>query len=62
MLFQDERCFRICRAMQLTINQTVLPKDEWTPYELDKEKGEYLQPYIDMVKREIKEKEDWYKQ
>lgn len=29
----DERTFRIVRAMQLSCNKVVLPKEQWTQYE-----------------------------
>ena len=58
----DERAFRLQRAMQCNVQKTVLPKDQWPSYEEDREKGRYLQPYLDEVTRERKEKEDWAKQ
>ena len=30
---QDERLFRISRAIQLSNTKTILPKEEWTKYE-----------------------------
>ncbi|XP_034937342.1 cytochrome b-c1 complex subunit 7-like [Chelonus insularis] len=52
----DERTFRIVRAMQLSCNKTILPKEQWTTMEED---VRYLQPYIDEIKKEIQEKEEW---
>ncbi|THK33263.1 cytochrome b-c1 complex subunit 7 [Diachasma alloeum] len=55
----DERTFRIVRAMQLSCNKVVLPKEQWTKFEED---THYLRPYLDEVLKEIKEKKDWDKQ
>ena len=30
---QDERIFRLRRAMQVSVNNTYLPKEQWTKYE-----------------------------
>ena len=57
----DERAFRLQRAMQCSVQKTVLPKDQWPTYEEDREKGRYLTPYLDEVVRERKEKEEWSK-
>merc|ERR1711911_532492 len=38
----DERAFRLQRAMQCSVQKTVLPKDQWPTYEEDREKGRYL--------------------
>ncbi|XP_072742904.1 cytochrome b-c1 complex subunit 7 [Anoplolepis gracilipes] len=53
---KDERNFRIVRAMQLDANKRLLPKEQWTKFEDDKL---YLQPYIEEVKKEREEREQW---
>ncbi|XP_047461619.1 cytochrome b-c1 complex subunit 7 [Mugil cephalus] len=53
-----ERNFRIKRALDLTMKQAILPKDQWTKFEED---IHYLSPYLDEVIRERKEKEEWTK-
>ncbi|XP_008544647.1 cytochrome b-c1 complex subunit 7-like [Microplitis demolitor] len=53
---QDARIFRIVRAMQLSCQKTILPKEQWTKYEED---VRYLRPYLEEVRREIAEKEKW---
>ena len=58
---QDERSFRIQRALHCCLLHTVLPKDQWTTWEEHKTKGEYLRPYIDEVKKEIDERDAWEK-
>jgi len=58
---QDLRNFRISRAMQCSVGKTVLPKDEWTTYEDDQKNGKYLQPYIDEIDAEEKERSEWGK-
>ncbi|RWS17688.1 cytochrome b-c1 complex subunit 7-like protein [Dinothrombium tinctorium] len=55
----DQRVFRAVRANQLEITKSFLPKEEWVTYEEDMTKGRYLQPYIDEVLAEWKEREDW---
>ncbi|KAG6450490.1 hypothetical protein O3G_MSEX006630 [Manduca sexta] len=55
----DERNFRIVRALQLSLQKTVLPKEEWTKFEEDKL---YLTPIVDQVKKERLEKENWEKE
>ncbi|KAJ2948116.1 hypothetical protein O0L34_g9914 [Tuta absoluta] len=52
----DERNFRIVRAMQLSIQKNILPKEEWTKYEEDKL---YLSPVVEQVEKERKEREKW---
>ncbi|XP_076865143.1 cytochrome b-c1 complex subunit 7 isoform X2 [Brachyhypopomus gauderio] len=54
-LYHD-RNFRIKRALDLSMKQQILPKDQWTKYEED---VLYLQPYLKEVIRERKEKEEW---
>merc|ERR1712026_572542 len=58
----DERAFRIQRAVQCSVQKTVLPADQWPTYDEDREKGRYLQPYLEEVIRERTEKENWDKQ
>jgi len=57
----DERVFRIQRAFQCSVLKTVLPKDQWPTFEEDREKGRYLQEYLNEVIMERKEKEMWAK-
>ncbi|XP_007886092.1 cytochrome b-c1 complex subunit 7 [Callorhinchus milii] len=51
-----ERNFRIKRALDLSMKQQILPKDNWTKYEED---SPYLEPYLKEVIRERKEKAEW---
>ena len=60
-VFQDERNFRIQRALQCSLQKTVLPKDQWPTWEEDSTKGRYLQPYIQEVKKENAEMLEWSK-
>ncbi|KAF3426041.1 hypothetical protein E2986_02102 [Frieseomelitta varia] len=52
----EERNFRIIRAAQLDCQKKVLPKEQWIKYEDD---IEYLTPYVDEVRREREEREEW---
>lgn len=54
----DQRNFRMVRAMHLSMNKNLLPKDQWTKYEED---VKYLEPYLEEVVREREEKESWIK-
>ncbi|XP_061598452.1 cytochrome b-c1 complex subunit 7 [Cololabis saira] len=54
----NDRMFRIKRALDLSMKQSILPKEQWTQYEQD---VHYLSPYLDEVIRERKEKEEWMK-
>uniref|UniRef100_A0A1A8MBQ1 Cytochrome b-c1 complex subunit 7 n=2 Tax=Nothobranchius TaxID=28779 RepID=A0A1A8MBQ1_9TELE len=54
----NDRMFRVKRAIDLTMKQQILPKDQWTKYEED---VHYLTPYLEEVIRERKEKEEWLK-
>lgn len=54
----DERNFRMVRAMQLSMQKIILPKEEWTKYEEDKL---YLTPIVEQVKKERLEREQWEK-
>jgi len=55
---QDERQFRITRALYLSMRKEVLPKEEWTKWEQD---VKYLQPYLEEVHSEVYEQEEWNK-
>uniref|UniRef100_A0A4W2FHT1 Cytochrome b-c1 complex subunit 7 n=3 Tax=Bos TaxID=9903 RepID=A0A4W2FHT1_BOBOX len=54
----NDRVFRIKRALDLSMRQQILPKEQWTKYEEDKS---YLEPYLKEVIRERKEREEWAK-
>ncbi|XP_029976567.1 cytochrome b-c1 complex subunit 7 [Salarias fasciatus] len=54
----NDRMFRIKRALDLSMKQQILPKEQWTKYEED---VHYLTPYLDEVIRERKEREEWMK-
>ncbi|KAG8005211.1 Cytochrome b-c1 complex subunit 7, partial [Nibea albiflora] len=54
----NNRMFRMKRALDLSMKQQILPKDQWTKYEED---VHYLAPYLEEVIRERKEKEEWMK-
>ncbi|KAM6959035.1 cytochrome b-c1 complex subunit 7 [Aplochiton taeniatus] len=54
----NDRMFRIKRALDLSMKQSVLPKSQWTQYEEDQR---YLEPYLKEVIREREEKEEWMK-
>merc|ERR1711976_170347 len=56
---QDQRMFRIMRALDLSGSKTVLSKEQWTTYEQD---VRYIKPYLQQVLKEKKEQEEWYKQ
>ncbi|KAI3358584.1 hypothetical protein L3Q82_015005, partial [Scortum barcoo] len=56
--YYNERMFRVKRAMDLSMKQQILPKEQWTKYEED---VHYLQPYLEEVIRERKEREEWMK-
>lgn len=53
-----ERNYRILRAVQLSIQKDILPKEQWTKLEED---VLYLQPYLKEVKKEREERENWEK-
>ncbi|TGZ84162.1 14 kDa subunit of cytochrome bd ubiquinol oxidase [Ascodesmis nigricans] len=50
---KHDRVYRHRRAMQCSLAQTILPKEEWTKPEED---VPYLQPYIDEIIRENAER------
>lgn len=52
----DERNYRIMRALHLSMTKTILPESQWTKYEDD---TKYLEPYLDEVIKERKEREEW---
>ncbi|XP_014885942.1 cytochrome b-c1 complex subunit 7 [Poecilia latipinna] len=54
----NDRTFRMKRALDLSMKQQILPKDQWTKYEED---VNYLTPYLEEVIRERKEREEWMK-
>jgi len=58
---QDERAFRISRAMQCCVTKGVLPKDQWSTWQDHKERGTYLQAYIDEIVKEEAEQQAWDK-
>eukprot|EP00051_Salpingoeca_urceolata_P014038 m.177858 g.177858 ORF g.177858 m.177858 type:complete len:210 (+) comp17972_c4_seq1:432-1061(+) len=57
---QDERYFRLKRAMNVSLRQQYLPKEEWTTAEEDKE--DYLKPMLKRVEQELAEKQAWNSQ
>lgn len=57
----DMRNYRQIRAFQCDIEKEHLPQDQWTSYEDDLKNGRYMQPYIEEVSKELKEREDWEK-
>eukprot|EP00069_Balaena_mysticetus_P007580 bmy_01042T0 len=54
----NDTVFHIKRALDLTVRQLILPKEQWTKYEEDKF---YLEPYLKEVIWERKEREEWAK-
>ncbi|XP_070702698.1 cytochrome b-c1 complex subunit 7 [Pempheris klunzingeri] len=54
----NDRMFRVKRALDLSMKQQILPKDQWTKFEED---VPYLVPYLEEVIRERKEREEWMK-
>ncbi|GFT81179.1 cytochrome b-c1 complex subunit 7 [Nephila pilipes] len=56
----DARIFRIQRAFQLSLTHSLLPKEEWTKFEEDL-KNRYLEPLVEEVKKEKKERDTWAK-
>ncbi|CAL4130384.1 unnamed protein product [Meganyctiphanes norvegica] len=57
----DDRHWRMQVAFQLSVQKSILPKDQWVTYEEDREKGRYLQPYLQEVIQEKEEREEWNK-
>merc|ERR1712198_358092 len=58
---QDDRHWRMQVAFQLSVQKTILPKEQWVSYEEDREKGRYLQPFLTEVIREREERDEWNK-
>lgn len=56
---KHERNYRILRAVQLNIQHSILPKEQWTKFEND---IPYLQPYLNDVIKERQEQEQWDKE
>ncbi|XP_018334111.1 cytochrome b-c1 complex subunit 7-like [Agrilus planipennis] len=54
----DERNYRMLRAMQLSLQKEILPKEQWTKLEEDKL---YLTPIVEQVIKERNEREEWEK-
>lgn len=54
----DERNYRMIRALNLSMTKTILPKDQWTKYEED---FKYLEPYLKEVEKERAERSEWNK-
>ncbi|XP_037676822.1 cytochrome b-c1 complex subunit 7-like, partial [Choloepus didactylus] len=54
----NDRVFHIKRALDLSMRQEILPKEQCTKYEEDKF---YLIPYLKEVIQERKEREEWEK-
>lgn len=54
----NDRVFHIKRALDLSMRQQILPKEQWTKYEEDKS---YLELYLKEVIWERKEREEWAK-
>lgn len=54
----DQRVFRGLRAFQLKIEKKILPQEQWTTFEEDMTKGRYLQPYLEQIHKEDKEKKE----
>lgn len=54
----DERNYRILRAVQLSIQNDLLPKEQWTKLEDDKM---YLTPVLKQLRKEKEEQAEWNK-
>merc|ERR1711872_999326 len=54
----DARNFRIARALNLSNQKTILPKEEWTTFDDD---VRYLKPFLDQVLKEKAERAEWNK-
>lgn len=55
----DLRVFRGLRAFQLKIEKKLLPEDQWPTFEEDLTKGRYLQPYLEQLDKEDREKKEF---
>ncbi|PPQ64652.1 hypothetical protein CVT26_002742 [Gymnopilus dilepis] len=51
-----DRAFRFKRASQASVLHAPLPKEEWTK---ESEDVRYLEPHIQSVMQEVKERRDW---
>ncbi|XP_066950964.1 cytochrome b-c1 complex subunit 7-like [Macrobrachium rosenbergii] len=58
---KDDRNYRMNRALHLSATKSILPKDQWISFDEDREKGRYLQAYLQEVVRERHEREEWNK-
>eukprot|EP00126_Sphaerothecum_destruens_P005366 Sdes_comp18723_c0_seq1m9056 len=56
---QDDRLYRIHRALDLSCKHDILPVEEWTK---DQDDVRYLKPMLEKVREEFKEKEIWNNQ
>lgn len=54
----DERQFRLSRALLLSTQKAILPKEQWTKPEQD---IRYLMPYIEEIRKEKAEQAEWAK-
>jgi len=54
----DERNFRVVRALQLSMQKSVLPKEQWQKYDDD---DFYMSKYLEEVEREKAERDEWAK-
>jgi ubiquinol-cytochrome c reductase subunit 7 len=52
----QERQFRLTRSLLVSSKKDVLPKEEWTTFENDLQ---YLTPYVEQVRSELREVDDW---
>ncbi|KAK7603154.1 hypothetical protein V9T40_003153 [Parthenolecanium corni] len=55
----DQRTFRLVRAIQLDLMRSELPREQWVTFEEDITVGRYLTPYLEEVRKEVKEKDQW---
>lgn len=55
----DDRQWRISRALHLDMTHTILPKEEWTTFEENQDRGYYLRDLIKQVEFERKERDLW---
>ncbi|XP_064097644.1 cytochrome b-c1 complex subunit 7-like [Macrobrachium nipponense] len=56
---KDDRNYRMNRALHLSATKSILPKDQWISFDEDRQKGRYLQAYLQEVVRERHEREEW---
>ena len=55
----DERAWRLTRSLDLNAKKDILPKDQWTKFEVNAKEGRYLQPYLWEVRQELEELHYW---